>query len=203
VPVTGGRSSSWFVDELETPLARLQTMASADRDTTDLIERTRAALEPLRDADLPSVLEHGDMSPPNLFLADGRLQAVDWERGSLEGLPGHDLVMLIMFIARARSRTDGRLDVPYDAALVRPDAWGRALLERHLRAQGVAVDLAPQLIAATWLRGVTSRLTAATSGYRTDEADDPRERDALWQSLKGDRDFALWPLAVDRLVSSA
>jgi len=201
MPQTGARPAAWFEDEVEKPLLKIQALAGADPAIAHLVERTRKVLHPLRDADLPSVLEHGDMNPPNLFIHGRRMQAVDWERGSVVGLPGQDLVTLLMYIARSRSRT-ARVDLTYDTALVRPGAWGRVLLEAHLRTRGVATELAPLLAATAWLRGVTSRLAAATGGPPVDSPLDPRAGRALWQTLKADRDYPLWPIAVNRLSPS-
>jgi thiamine kinase-like enzyme len=45
-----------------------------------LVEQALELLAPLSGAEMPLVMEHGDLNPPNLIrLADGRLGMVDWE----------------------------------------------------------------------------------------------------------------------------
>lgn len=49
-------------------------------------------IEPLIDRSWPVVVRHGDLTPWNLHRrTDGRLQALDWEYGSLRGFPCLDL----------------------------------------------------------------------------------------------------------------
>jgi hypothetical protein len=51
-----------------------------------------AWLEPLGTRDWPVAIQHGDLTPWNLLrTSEGKLQAVDWEHGTLEGFPCIDL----------------------------------------------------------------------------------------------------------------
>jgi aminoglycoside phosphotransferase (APT) family kinase protein len=53
--------------------------------------------EPLADRSWPVSIQHGDCAPWNLLEApDGRLRAVDWECGTLEGFPYLDVAYYIL-----------------------------------------------------------------------------------------------------------
>lgn len=49
-------------------------------------------LKPLRRHQWPVVVQHGDLTPWNLYSQKGHLAAVDWEDGALDGFPGFDQV---------------------------------------------------------------------------------------------------------------
>jgi len=51
-------------------------------------------LEPLRKQRWPVVIQHGDLTPWNLYEFRGSLRAVDWEDGVADGFTGFDLVYL-------------------------------------------------------------------------------------------------------------
>jgi aminoglycoside phosphotransferase len=91
----------WYGALIEQPLTALAAARTAA--TADLVETTLAVLEPLRGARLPLVLEHGDVSHPNLLLLpDGRVGLLDWERARDGGLPVADLLFFLGYAARAR-----------------------------------------------------------------------------------------------------
>jgi aminoglycoside phosphotransferase (APT) family kinase protein len=57
-------------------------------------------IEALRDRDWAIVIHHGDLVPWNVLRQPhGTVGAVDWEYGSLEGLPSVDLVHYILQVA--------------------------------------------------------------------------------------------------------
>lgn len=56
-----------------------------------------AWLEVLANRNWPVVVQHGDFTPWNLIQGpDGKLRAVDWEYGALEGFPGLDLAHYVL-----------------------------------------------------------------------------------------------------------
>jgi aminoglycoside phosphotransferase len=91
----------WYDSLIEEPLTALAAGGTAA--TAELAETTLAVLEPLRGARLPLVLEHGDVSHPNLLLLpDGRIGLLDWERAREGGLPVGDLLFFLGYAARAQ-----------------------------------------------------------------------------------------------------
>jgi aminoglycoside phosphotransferase (APT) family kinase protein len=156
---------------IEEPLRRFARNFGEGSEEADLAERTLAVLDVLRPADTPLVLEHGDLSHPNLIsLEDGGIGAVDWELAELDGLPAHDLCFCLAFIAFAtnRARTpDERLAAFHDVFLA-PQAWGRRAISDHARRLGVDSEMLTPLFIACWAR-YTTRLVGRVGA--DDEAD--------------------------------
>ena len=90
---------------------------------------------------LPLIFEHGDVSHPNLLMtADEQLTVLDWERYERSGLPGHDLVFFLQYVAEARSSAvdrDPAQLAAFDAAFVGEAAWARPYLLRYAAELGV------------------------------------------------------------------
>lgn len=192
LPVTGTHPSTWYDDLVAAPVEALRTAFPGLVD--DLVGPTHDALATLRDARLPAVFEHGDLSHPNLLLAaPERLSAVDWERSVEYGVPGHDLTYLLAYAAEAQA---GAATLPermaaIAAALVDDAGWARPVLAAHLSRRGVDPTLMDALLLATAARGA-ARLAAGLVGTRTP---DDEERLAL---ARRDRDVVLWRLLLDR-----
>ena len=57
-------------------------------------------LLPLSSKKWPVVIQHGDFAPWNILQQkDGRLSAIDWEYGKLEGFPGLDLAFYFLQVS--------------------------------------------------------------------------------------------------------
>jgi len=158
------------------------------------VERTRAIAGDLASAVLPLVVEHGDVSHPNLLVADGRLAAVDWELGEPLGLPGHDLASFLGYVAVARARA---ASPPAQTAAVRallgehPD-WAQAVERRYAAAIGLDPELLPALTVVSWARrlvGLVERLYDGTP---------PEIPAATVEWLRAHRFDAAWSAAVER-----
>ena len=184
LPVSGYDDGAMIIDELlEPPLARLDAMAPMGDPIRELASATRIAVEPLRGMVLPRPFEHGDVSHPNLLVAEhgGRLSVgiVDWELARERGAPGHDA-----FSAGGRGRrafTAGLADsVPLDA--IRPLfvlAWARAALRLFDR-------LAP-------VNGSVREAVIGGPGPN-EAADGPPSDERLLSLLGQSRNAALWQL---------
>jgi aminoglycoside phosphotransferase len=151
---------------VERPLALLEAALPPEAPERTLATRTRAAVEPLRRARLTAVVEHGDLSHPNLIrLRDGRVGVVDWELAETAGLPLCDLCFFLAYVAtsRRRARTPEELAAAFDEAFASPDAWARAPLLSYVRRIGLDPSLTAPLLAATWGRYVV-RIVARVEG---------------------------------------
>lgn len=169
----------------------------------ELLDETQQWAERLRSADVPLVLEHGDLSHPNLILRRaGGLGVVDWELARLAGLPAHDLFFFLTYVAFARQRAD-RLEAQVAAfrgAFFGPEAWTKPYMARYAGEVGLRAEQLPALFVLCWARytwQLWERVTRA-------EAAAPRDSDrAAW--LRGNRYYRLWQEAlgqVHRLGSS-
>ncbi len=195
LPVTAEAAANqgWFHRCVTGPLAALAAAVPDDVRMRTLVARTAQALAPLRTAALPAVLEHGDVGHPNLLLrSDGRLGVIDWERATVLGVPGCDLVFYLQYLAES---VDSAYERPaqkaaFDRAFTGPDAWAADLLRTELAGRGVDPALAPLLVVLAFARA------ASTLTDRLGPAGDPAE---LLAALATDRDVALWEHTLDRL----
>ena len=201
----GGSDAGWFDRLLGEPLRafphRVPLPAAAE-----LVARTLDLLAPLRDgAALPMILEHGDVSHPNLLMtADSQLTVLDWERYERCGLPGHDLVFFLQYVAEARMSAVARPAqlAAFDAAFVGEAAWARPHLLGYLAKLDVPNQFLPPLILATWARTSTGLLTRLDAD-ETDEAGRSADPSMLADTFASDRDFLLWQHAVRRFEQLA
>ena len=151
-----------------------------------LADRAAAVLADLDGRELPVVFEHGDPAHPNLILLeDGRLGAVDWERGEADGLPLHDLSIALAYISAAERRaTEPRAQATaFSEALQRPDGWAAQALTHAAARSGIDARLGRALVVAAWTRSVAWLATAV-------EASTADRKTVDW--LMGDRAVALW-----------
>jgi aminoglycoside phosphotransferase len=156
----------------------------------DLVAATAARVASLTGAALPAVVEHGDLSHPNLLVADGALGVVDWELAEPRGLPLHDLYFFLAYVAFARRRAR-RLDAQvaaFDEAF-RPGGWGRTAADDHARRLGLDRDLLGALFVACWARYTVGLLGRLTADGRPVSAST-----AAW--LRANRWYVLWQRAL-------
>lgn len=186
------QAARWFERLLEEPLRRLA--ASFDSgDETALVERTLGLLSPLREAELPFVLEHGDVSHPNLILlGSGRAGLIDWELSEPHGLPAHDLFFFLEFFAfsvapaRAAARRTAVFAETFFGARV---PYAKTILAYAERV-GVPSSLLHPLFVACWARcaaGLPLRLRTTREERGAPSA----------QSIRGHRYYDLWRYTVE------
>ena len=112
-----------------------------------LAERTATILGGLEQVTVPTVLEHGDLAPPNLLrLRDGRLGVVDWEVADLEGLPLGDLLFFAAFVGAEPAADDAS-----SGGTTLPPAV-RSVIEGQATHLGIDPGLIPALRLAMWAR---------------------------------------------------
>jgi aminoglycoside phosphotransferase (APT) family kinase protein len=159
----------------------LKAVAALGPGEQALVERTLEVCAPLAGAELPVVLEHGDLSHPNVLLGPGgRIGAVDWELAEPRGLPLHDLTFFLAYVAGARWRA--RTPADHEAAVRRAERDTTARLRRRAAALDVAPELVSPLVVASWAR------QAAGAWRRTEH------RDPAW--LRQSRLVRLWRRAL-------
>lgn len=192
---------------IESALAAVERLAdgSADgRRLGDLVERSRPHIATLASASLPRVFEHGDPAHPNLLrLADGRIGAVDWERGEPDGLPLHDLTIALAYVAAAACDATSGPDqaAAFRAAMTGDDPWAVEALDRAADLIGCDPILRPALVVAAWVRSagwLAERLAGPGDGTSAGTVDGEQKAGAgvtTW--LAGDRSVALWAVALE------
>lgn len=174
---------------LEEPLRLLEDLLPPPGVESELVARTLELTEPIREADVPCVLEHGDLSHPNLIWLDGdRVGVVDWELGEEQGLPLHDLVFFLTYatFALRRPRTpDERLAAFHDAFFT-PGGWAKARVAAYARELALDCELLPPLFVSCWARSA-ARLVVRIAGEETGHLS---EDAVAW--IRRNRYYELW-----------
>jgi aminoglycoside phosphotransferase (APT) family kinase protein len=145
---------------IESALDAILAFDQAAPGTTELgamAERTRAYLDKLDAAELPRVFEHGDAAHPNLIVRDdGRIVAVDWERGEPDGLPLNDVTTALAYIAASEVRAGTPAEqASAFASVATGEGWAAAVLDAEAARAGVDPQLRPALVAVAWMRSVS------------------------------------------------
>jgi aminoglycoside phosphotransferase len=146
-------------ERLESALDTILEFERAAPGTTDLVElvdRTRPFVDALEGADLPRVFEHGDPAHPNLIvLENGRLAAVDWERGEPDGLPLSDLTIALAYVASSVARATTPVEQASAFATVTAGVgWAAQALDAEAQRCGIDPALRPALVAMAWMRSL-------------------------------------------------
>lgn len=191
-PIAATADPHWYERLLEEPLRRFAASFDGGGEAL-LVERTLELVAPLRSAGLPLVLEHGDVSHPNLFLREsGRAALIDWELCEPRGLPAHDLFFFLAYLAFAvegAGVTDERRAVFHETFFGARASYAQALVGYAERV-GVPPRLLRPLFVASWARyaaGLPSRLRT-TGGERGAPS---------MESLRGHRYYVLWRHTVE------
>jgi hypothetical protein len=205
LPVTRRTSEdpTWFDRLLERPLLALAAQLPPAHAGRALVAATLDQVDVLRSHDLPLVLEHGDVTAPNIFLRpDGGVGMVDWELTEPFGLPGSDFFHFLAFVGFARTgTTEASLQAAaFDDCFFGPHAWAQVRARRHLQLRGVAPQLLQPLLVATWARYVAHaaprlRQLALSTG--------DTEGRLLAELLAHDRDATIWRRLVGEHAASA
>jgi aminoglycoside phosphotransferase (APT) family kinase protein len=191
---------SWYERLVERPLELFAGAFPAESEESRLVDRTLSLVEPARNTAFPLVVEHGDLSHPNLIrLRDGRVGVLDWELGEERGLPLHDLCFFLAYVAFAtrQARETTELVAAFEEAFIGPDAWAAPTLRAYADRLGIQANVLVPLFVCCWAR-YTSGLVARAEG---EPGREEQEVDTSgW--LQGNRYYALWKRAVEQAEAS-
>ena len=183
----------WYERLLERPLNDLAESLPLPVDEVDLVKRTLELVEPLREAELPEVVEHGDLSHPNLiWTGENHVGVVDWELAEEHGLPLQDLAYFLTYATFALRRpadTTAQVAAFHDAFFAR-GGWARARVEAYARELALDRELLTPLFVFCWARSV-ARLVERIGG---EEAAPMSEETVAW--IQQNRYYALWRHAI-------
>ena len=190
-PRAASADPGWYERLLGEPLRRFAA-AFEGGDEARLVERTLELVAPLREGEIPLVLEHGDVSHPNiLLLADGRAALVDWELSELRGLPAHDLFLFLAYVvfALGRARTNDRRKAVFHETFFGARAPYSETILAYAERVGVLPRFLPALFVACWARYAA----ALVARLRTVGG----EGTAPSASLRAHRNYVLWRHTVE------
>lgn len=187
-------------------LDALETVLADDGSDADRVRLARELVAPLQTADLPVVVEHGDLSHPNILLLDEgharRIGVVDWELGEPRGLPLGDFLFFLGYvaIARRRPRTPDEHADAIEAAFCGPRAWAAMAAAGQADGEGIDRALLGPILVATWTRAL-ARLLGRLDGdpdHGLREAGTDAGAVAAGRLLRGHRYHAIWRRVVER-----
>lgn len=195
--------TGWFERLIAIPLSHLETSVALSNGEGKLLAQTWRLAETLRDMELPLVVEHGDLSHPNLILREDGSRAgygagvVDWELADLQGLPACDLFFFLTYVAFALhgTRENGRYVQAFHNAYFGSEAWAYPYVRRYAE----RIELPPQalkpLFVLTWARYLAGLLVRLDKAAPQSRKHDPET--AAW--LRSNRYYALWRHATEHL----
>ncbi len=195
-PDRGG--ADWFDRLVLEPLAAIENASALTPDEERALAVTRQLAARLQEANLPPVLEHGDLSHPNLIvMPHGGLGVVDWELARLDGLVACDLFFFLTYIAFARNRARSLPEYlqAFHEAFFGTEAWARPYISHYARALELPTEALAPLFVLTWAR-YTGQLVA-----RVREAGglDDRLSGETADWLRSNRYHALWLYAASHV----
>lgn len=125
-----------------------------------LVALTAELVRPLRELAVPLVMEHGDLSAPNILVSrSGELGVVDWELAQPRGLPAQDLYFGLTYLAFARAGAARPAEylAAFHGAFFGPDAWAAPYVERYAASLRLPREALVPLFVACWGRYVARR----------------------------------------------
>lgn len=184
----------WFEQIAETPLRYLEQNLTAQDAPT--LARLREIMQPLQHAALPLVLEHGDLSHPNLILMEkDKIGVVDWELSEVQGMVGFDAFFFLSYIAFSLSHANDSGDflTPFREAFFEPNTWAAAQIRRYQEQLRIPQALLKPLFALCWTRYLGNLLMRLRVGNEA-QADSN-----TLKQLRENRYYALWRYTVEHI----
>ncbi len=192
---SSGTDPGWLEQLVERPLRYFADVLSLSADEERLLERTWELVAPLRQASLPLVFEHGDLTHPNIILLkEGGPGVVDWELAEPLGLPGNDLFFFLTYAAFAlhNAGSTGNYLAAFQTAFFSRSAWARPYVRGYAEQLGLPPRVLTPLFVLCWVRYMVGLLMRLGNGGCSPGQLGPET--AAW--LRANRYYALWRHAV-------
>ncbi len=164
-PPSATTHASWNRESWEhkvaAPLDRCRRLLPWETEATSVAASLERLANELEGSSLPQVFEHGDLSHPNLIeYAPGQVGVIDWELAEPAGMPLHDLVFFLMYVALASSR-DGSSAAQQTSllnAFRAGDGWAWKWICQYLDERTLPGSLAKPLMSLALLRYLDTTL---------------------------------------------
>lgn len=143
------------------PLDRCHRLLPWGTEATSFADCLQRLANELEDPSWPLVFEHGDLSHPNLIeYAPGQVGVIDWELAEPAGMPLHDLVFFLMYVALASSRdgSSGAQQASLLNAFRTGDGWAWKWVHQYLDERALPRSLAKPLMSLALLRYLDTTL---------------------------------------------
>jgi aminoglycoside phosphotransferase len=190
--------TDWFERLVERPFNHFKDMLSLSAEDERLIDETLAFIGPLRGQNMPLVMEHGDLSHPNVLHSEkSGVGVVDWELAEPQGLPALDFFFFLTYVAfaRQRARKNAEYLKAFQQAFFGPNAWARPYVARYSDRLNLSPQALRPLFVLCWSRyvaGLVMRLHDFDGSRRLLDSET-----VLW--LRSNRYYVLWRYAIENV----
>jgi hypothetical protein len=146
-----------------------------------------------------TVVEHGDLSHPNVLWSQRGIAVVDWETGHRVGVVGADAAVFLSFLEFAKAGVHGKDDEArvYSEQLLRPGSDARNRLIAYLAGQQVGEEWVDHVLLAAWSRISLAVFPRLLSGPSSD-----RGMDLPRRLFRASRSTLLWNMTLERLKTA-
>jgi aminoglycoside phosphotransferase len=181
----------WFARLAGNPLKQFKSVLPRSPEEDRLIDQTYELTVPYREQPIPLVLEHGDLSHPNIILTGkNSIGVVDWELAEPRGLPATDLFFFLTYIAFARRGARKNTDylAAFHKAFFGQRAWARPYIVRYIEQMKLPPEMLTPLFVLCWSRyviGLVLRLYDFAGSHRLLDNETIK-----W--VRANRYYALW-----------
>lgn len=191
--------AAWLDDYIGAALSFAESVLDPTPKERAAFLATEHFLSQFARAGFRTVVEHGDLSHPNVLWSQRGIAVVDWETGHRAGVIGADAAVFLSFLEFAKAGVHGKDDEArvYAEQLLTPGAHARQRLIEYLAGQRVGEEWVDHVLLAAWSRialAVFPRLLSGPSGDRS--VDLPR------RLFRASRSTLLWNLTLDRLKAA-
>jgi aminoglycoside phosphotransferase len=194
--------AAWVDDYLGVALSFAESVLDPTPKERAAFVATEHFLSQFAQAGFRTVVEHGDLSHPNVLWSRRGIAVVDWETGHRAGVVGADAAVFLSFLEFAKAGVHGKEGEAqvYAERLLRPGAPARERLVGYLAGQQVGEQWVDHVLLAAWSRislAVFPRLLSGPSGDRGREGMDLPRR-----LFRASRSTLLWNLTLERLKAA-
>jgi aminoglycoside phosphotransferase len=213
--------AAWLDGYLGDSLRLAASVLEPTAQERDAFLATEHFLSRFAQAGFRTVVEHGDLSHPNVLWSRRGIAVVDWETGHRAGVVGADAAVFLSFLEFAKAGVHGRDGEArvYAEQLLRPGAQARDRLIAYLAVQQIGEEWVDHVLLAAWSRiclAVFPRLLSgqarsgpvlsgpalsrpALSGPVMSGQGGGRGRDLACRLFRASRSSLLWNLTLERL----
>lgn len=191
-------NENWFQRLAQQPLIELENWLPVTSHEKSLFDRTRERCAPLADSAFPFVIEHGDLSSPNILMNEqNQIGVVDWELAEPAGLPVVDLIFFLTYVAF--SKKNARKTAEYVSAFTNAFFGKKAWAVPHLLLYCDAMQISPTALRPLFLLCWARYVAGLVQRLKQHENPDLKLSADQVNWLRSNRFYILWKYAIDNL----
>jgi len=188
-------NDNWFQRLAQQPLIELENWLPVTSSEKSLFDRTRESAAMLTDSALPLVVEHGDLSSPNILIDEqNQIGVVDWELAEPAGVPVVDLIFFLTYVAFSRRNACKTAEYlsAFTEAFFGQKAWAVPHLLRYCEAMQISPAALRPLFLLCWAGYVAGLV------QRLKQHEDPDQKLSTDQVnwLRSNRFYILWKFSI-------